>query len=177
MIALRPPVLARRLLLVAAAIPLFILLAIAANAAETKSETGWHLIRTANPRGGADAVAMMHTADPSKSDIGLAGLMLRCSEKDLEIVIVATTPFAPRSHPRIILSAGKIETAFDATVVSPFSVLLLPPEATALIDGGWQLAPELLIEIDDQQAIIRGVVPLLGLKAAAAMLRTNCPIR
>ena len=43
-------------------------------------------MRTRNPHGGADAVSIMHTADTSKSDLDLAGLMIRCREGGTEIV-------------------------------------------------------------------------------------------
>jgi hypothetical protein len=142
-----------------------------------REETSWHLVRSADPRGGVDAVAMTHTADMSKSDLGLAGLMLRCGGDDLQIVVVSTTPFAPRAHPQIKLLAGKTETVFTATVIPPFSALLLPPEATSLANGPWQLVPELLVEIQDQQTVIRGAIPLTGLQSAVSKLRASCPIR
>jgi len=152
-------------------------LATAFAAESARDATSWHLIRSADPRGGVDAVAMMHTADTSKSDLGLAGLMLRCSADDLQIVVVSTTPFAPRAHPQIKLLAGKTETVFTATVIPPFSALLLPPEATSLASGAWQLVPELLVEIQDQPTVIRGAVPLAGLRSAVSTLRASCPIR
>jgi hypothetical protein len=146
------------------------------GAEPAKQDSAWRLIRSADPRGGADAVAVMRTADVLKSDVGLAGLMFRCGDHGLEVVVVATMPFEPRAQPHLKLRAGKTETEFSATVVPPFSALLLPKEAVALF-GEWQSASELLIEIEDQQMVIRGAVPLAGLKSATAMLRANCPIR
>jgi hypothetical protein len=143
-------------------------------AAEPQAE--WHLIRSADPRGGVGAVAMMHTADVSKSDIGLAGLMLRCSPDRLQVVIVATIAFAPSEQPRVRLRAGRSESTLTATIVPPFSALLLPSEATELVDGVWQSASELLIEITSQQAVIKGTISMAGLKSAAAILRANCPL-
>jgi hypothetical protein len=142
-----------------------------------QQESGWHLTRSADPRGGPEAIAMMHTADTTKSDLGLAGLMIRCGEHDLEVVVVTTMPFEPRVHPLLRLRAGTSDKSMDATVVAPFSALLLPKEATLLADGTWQSASELLIEIEGQPAAIKGVVPIAGLKSAMAMLRANCPIR
>jgi len=120
---------------------------------------------------------MMHTADTTKSDLGLAGLMLRCSEHDLEVVVVTTIPFEPRAHPHLRLRAGSSDKTMDATVVAPFSALLLPKEAILLADGTWQAASELRIDIEDQPTAIKGAVPIGGLKSAMAILRANCPIR
>jgi hypothetical protein len=54
----------------------------------------WRLVRTPNPRGGPDAVSVMQTPDPSRSDIDLAGLMLRCSDRGFEVLIVLLHPFS-----------------------------------------------------------------------------------
>jgi hypothetical protein len=137
--------------------------------------SSWRLVKSKDPQGGADAVAIMHTADISKSDIGLAGLMLRCGNKDVEVVVITTTPFTPRAHPLVKLRVNKSEALFDATVVPPFSALLLPMDATRLADSVWQTASELSVQIDDQQTTVRGIVALTGLQAALANLRANCP--
>jgi hypothetical protein len=150
----------------------------AVSGAETSiQESAWHLFRTANPQGGADAVAVMHTADATKSDIGLAGVMLRCSEHDLDVVVVTTMAFPPRAQPHVRLRAGEIETEFTATVVPPLSALLLPKEAAVLANEVWQSSPELLIEVEDQQMLIKGAIVLAGLRSAVATLRTNCPLQ
>jgi hypothetical protein len=147
------------------------------NAETDKHDSPWQLIRSADPRGGADAVAVMHTADASKSDVGLAGMMLRCSAQDLEVVVVATMPFEPRARPHVSLRAGETQTAFDTTVVPPLSALLLPREATMLVDRAWRSSTELLIDIEDGSMVIKGVVSLVGLQSAVATLRANCPLR
>ena len=54
---------------------------------------GWHFVRTRNPYGGVDAISIMHTADTSRSDLDLAGLMIRCSERGPEAVIVLIRTF------------------------------------------------------------------------------------
>jgi hypothetical protein len=144
-------------------------------AATSEPLSGWRLVKSKDPNGGADAVAIMHTADISKSDIGLAGLMLRCSGKDVEVVVITTIPFTPHARPHIKLRAGKTEANFNATVVPPFSALLLPMEATQLADSALQTASELSVQVDDQQTTVRGIVALTGLPAALANLRANCP--
>jgi hypothetical protein len=51
----------------------------AERARNPESMGGWHLVRTRNPYGGADAISIMRTADASRSDLDLAGLMIRCA--------------------------------------------------------------------------------------------------
>ena len=137
----------------------------------------WRLIRSPNPRGGADAVAVMRTADMAQSDLGFAGLMLRCGENAVEIVVVMTEPFPPRSRARVKILAGGQELQFDASVVPPFSALALPPEVTVLADGVWQSLPRLSIEVDHDHTPIHGTVALTGLGSALALLRSSCPAR
>jgi hypothetical protein len=134
----------------------------------------WRLVRTPNPRGGPDAVSIMQTPDPSRSDINLAGLMLRCSDKSFEVLIVLLEPLSPRSRPEVKLTTGGA-VAFTASVVSPNAVLALPSEATALVTGPWQSAPEVAIEVDESDKVIRGVVSFAGLAPALDLLRSNCP--
>jgi hypothetical protein len=137
----------------------------------------WRLIRSHDPRGGPDAVAIMRTADMARSDLGFAGLMFRCGEKSLEVVIVTTEPYPPRARATVKILAGGQTVAFDATVVPPFSALLLPAEAAALADGPWQALTQLAIEIDHDQTTVHGTVQLTGLASALATLRASCPAR
>jgi hypothetical protein len=137
----------------------------------------WRLLRTPDPRGGADAVAIMRTADMAQSDLGFAGLMLRCGQGTIETVIVTTEPFPPRAQPKVKIVAGASEVRFDAKVVPPFSALLLPAEAIQLADGPWQSLARLSVEIDDGQNTIHGTIALMGLGPALTTLRTSCPAR
>ena len=135
----------------------------------------WRLIRTVNPRGGPDAVSMSHTADMTRSDLELAGAMLRCGEKSLEIVIVVVTPFPPHARPGVIIGADGKEWPFDARVVPPGAELLLPAEAMSLAAGPWQSARELTVKVTSPEQSFGGVIPIEGLAAALATLAANCP--
>jgi hypothetical protein len=137
----------------------------------------WHLLHSANPRGGPDAVSMVHTADTSRSDLDLAGLMLRCSEKDVDLVIVMVTPLPPQARPSVTIGANGIERRFDASIVSPGAELLLPAEAMTFARGVWQSAHELSIRVTWTQGSVGGVVPIDGLADALATLPPKCPIR
>jgi hypothetical protein len=137
----------------------------------------WRLVRTPNPRGGPDAVSVMHPADPSQSDIDLAGLMLRCSDTGFDVLIVFLKPFPPRRHPKVKLTTRGVTVHFDATVIASGAAILLPAEAARLVNGAWQSSSELAIEVDDDSNAVRGVISLVGLGPALSLLTSNCPSR
>jgi hypothetical protein len=147
--------------------------AIAQTPSQLPSE--WRLVRTPNPRGGPDAVSIMRTADLSKSDAELAGLMLRCAPSGVEILIILIAPLSPRARPQVITGSVGNETRFDATVVPPGAAILLPSDASALLNGPWQSLPEISVSVRYDQTSIQGTVPLSGLSAALGALRANCP--
>jgi len=139
----------------------------------------WRLVRTRNPIGGKDAVSIMQTADIGKSDLDLAGLMLRCGDAGVEVLLVLVSPVLPRAHPKVITTAAGKSADFTATVVPPGAALLLPQEVTALASGPWTAASELAVQVepgpgDSEPSAIRGIVPLTGLGAALPLLMANC---
>ena len=108
---------------------------------------GWRLVRTHNPNGGADAISIMHTADTSRSDLDLAGLMIRCSETSAEVVIVLLPALPFRARPHVTFGKPGNETQFEATVAPPGTAVLLPRDATTLVSGPWQALEDLFIRI------------------------------
>ncbi len=137
---------------------------------------GWHLVRTSNPRGDADAISIMHTADTSRSDLDLAGLMIRCSSNGrAEVVVVLIQPFPLRARPRVALGKPGHEIQLEATVAPPGTAIVLPTDATTLVRGSWQALNDLFIRVDDGQDTIRGVVVLSGLQAAFNELVASSP--
>ncbi len=137
----------------------------------------WRLVRTPNPYGGPDAVSILRTADLSRSDPDLAGLMVRCTEVDVGVAIVVVRPFPPHTRPRITIVGGGKQTNFDARVLPPGAAVILPSDAVALLDGPWQALAEVSVEVEHEGDRIRGVVPLAGLRPALEALRTNCRSR
>ena len=135
---------------------------------------GWHLVRTHNPNGGADAISIMHPADTSRSDVDFVGLMIRCSETSAEVVIIVlpALPFGSRPH----VSFGKpgSEVQFDATIAPPGTAVLLPKDAVNFVSGPWRTLQDLFVRIDDHQSTIRGVIKLAGLQAAFEQLQASC---
>jgi len=145
------------------------------SAAKSQSTetSAWPVVRTPNPAGGAEAVSIMQTADTARSDLDLAGVMVRCGERNVETLVVLIRPFPPRAHPKVTVAAGGQSREFTTTVVRPGAALLLPAEATALAAGPWQSAAELAVQVDDEHPI-RGIISLQGLGAAYRLLTVNC---
>jgi|RhiMethySRZTD1v2_1073278.scaffolds.fasta_scaffold1184765_1 hypothetical protein len=149
-----------------------------APAADTRGGAmgGWRLLRTPNPQGGREAISMSHTADMTRSDLDLAGMMLKCGQHGPEIVIVALTPLPPRAGPEVTISALGKEWRFAASVVPPGAELLLPGDATHLAAGPWQSAHELSVRVRSKEQSFAGIIPIDGLAAALATLSANCPV-
>ncbi len=136
----------------------------------------WRLVRTPNPRGGPEAVSIMHTADISRSDLGLAGLMVRCNGGRSELAIVLLNAFPLRAHPRVIFGDPGHETQFDATIGPPGTAVILPGDPKVVVGNAWQAESDLFIHVIDGPTKISGVVPLAGLQAAFTLLMSNCPV-
>jgi hypothetical protein len=144
---------------------------------EQSSQSGpWRLLRTPNPTGGRDAVSIMRIAEIPDSDLEFAGLMLRCNDTSIEVLVVLVRPLAPLSHPTVEFETESKRVQFAANVVTPGALLLLPPEAAALAAGPWQGLPKLSITVEDEYGPISGVVSLTGLTNALQVLRSNCQI-
>jgi hypothetical protein len=136
----------------------------------------WHLVRTPGPEKGEEIVSVMHTADALDSDPEFAGLVIRCRPKlPLQIAFVLITPFPPRAHPKITVSADHASIHFKSDVIPPGSMLALPKEAEVLAKGPWQSTKKLTVDIEGDGSKIHGVVSLENLSAALAHLQVNCP--
>jgi hypothetical protein len=138
---------------------------------------GWRFVRTPGPPGEKDAIAIMHTADTARSDLGLAGLMVRCAGAGPEVLVIMLPPLPPRAHPQVTLRAGGEETQVEGKVTPPGAALLLPRPTQALLAGPWQTKADLAVEVAAEGTTIRGVVPLAGLRTAMADLTAACAAR
>lgn len=151
---------------------------VASNPATSDTGDSWPLVRTPNPKGGPDAVAIMRTADTAQSDPDLAGLMVRCGEKPgLEVLLALVRPIPPRTKRDVVVTSGTTQSVLRAEASSTGTALILPIEATAFTTGPWQGLKKLAVTINDPEADIRGVIPLDGLAPAIAKLSTSCPPR
>jgi hypothetical protein len=135
----------------------------------------WRLLRTPNPLGGADAVAITRTADTARSDADFAGLMLRCTETGPEALIILIVPLTPRAQPHVTFNSGGDRVMrLDGTVVLPGSSILLPRQAAVMLLGPWRSREDVSIEVETEGEFIRGVVALNGLDRASQLLMANC---
>jgi hypothetical protein len=138
------------------------------------SADAWKLLRSRDPSGGPDAISVIRTAEPSRSDPDIAGLMLRCAGSDIEALVIVIEPRPPRARPRIDVRANGARASFEATVAAPFTALLLPKEAAALLTGPWASAPELAITVDGEHSPEHGTVLLAGIRQALDRLTIAC---
>jgi hypothetical protein len=138
---------------------------------------GWHLVRTPNPHGGADAISIMHPADTSRSDLDLVGLMIHCNATSAEVVIVVLPALPFRTRPHVTFGKPGNETQFEAKVAPPGTAVLLPSDAANLVSGPWHGLEDLFVRVDDGKSTIRGVVKLAGLEAAFKALQASCAAR
>jgi hypothetical protein len=146
------------------------------NAASQRGRDPWRLLRTPDPRGGREAVSIIRTVDPLRSDPDIAGLMLRCGEKaDVEVLVALLRPLSFRSHPLVKVTAGTNKFSYPAKVVAPGELVLLPEEAAALAMGPWQQMHELDVAIEDPELNSHAIIPLDGLPAGLVTLRASCP--
>jgi hypothetical protein len=138
----------------------------------------WRLVRSRHPQGGKDAVSIIHAGELSSSDPDFAGLILRCGDLDVEILIAVIRPFPLRDRPHVTLASGGSSHSFSATVMPPGALVLLPPEATELARGAWLSIKEISASVEDPpHAIVKGVVGLDGLGTAFRTLVANCPAK
>ena len=118
------------------------------------------LIRTRDPHGGPDAVAIMHVADYARSDADLAGLMVRCAGRSLEVLIIVVVPRPPLVRPRVTIGLPGDMQTYTARVVPPFSALLLPPGATGQVVEHGAEGRDLTVRIDGEYQAVRGAIEL-----------------
>ncbi|KJC36458.1 hypothetical protein [Bradyrhizobium sp. LTSP857] len=143
----------------------------------TPLDGGWRLVKTRDPNGGANIVAVMRTADTSRSDLNLAGLSLRCSGNGTEVVLTLLEQQPRASHPMVTLTVGSDRVQLEASVNQSAESLVLPQAATALAAGPWLTAPELTVEIATTPVPTRGTIPLTGLANGMRALRSSCALR
>ena len=119
---------------------------------------------------------MMRTANTSKSDPDLAGLMLRCDEKlGFDVSLALVRPIPPRTKREVVIGWGTTQSSFRAEASSEGTTLNLPIEATALAKDAWHNVTELALTVRDPEGEVHGAIPIDGLAAAVTRLSANCP--
>jgi hypothetical protein len=144
--------------------------------ARSTTSDSWPLVRTPRPGGGPEAVSVMRTADTTRSDPELAGLMIRCAEKPgLEAILALVRPISPHSRRDVVVAGGAAEVVLHAEVTSAGTALLLPVETSTFTAGPWNNTKEIAVTIRDPDGEIRGVIPIDGIGPAMAKLTAHCP--
>jgi hypothetical protein len=115
----------------------------------------------------------MATAELAGSDIDFAGLDLRCSGQDFDILIFLVNPLPPRARPAIAINSEK----FQGSVILPGTAILLPRTASALAQEQWRTLPSLSIEVEDDGTKTHGFVSLEGFNTALQTLMGTCSTR
>lgn len=142
---------------------------------------GWRLVKTANPRGGADAVSIMHISDSAKSDLALAGLTLRCAQSGgIEALLILLEPIDRKSHVltpiAVKIKSGETATDFEASIVQGGEAVLLRKPPLDDVLKTWEQAADLEIDIAADTPV-RGHVAVTGLSDAMAALSQACAAR
>jgi hypothetical protein len=129
---------------------------------------GWKLVRTPPPQGGPDIVSIMHASDSARSDLPIAGLMLRCSDTGIAVMVVMLGFHG--AAPKVVID----NSPFEASAVQGGELLRLSRKATELANSQWQSASELSVEVGLQPTPARAVVPIAGLAEAMRTLTQTC---
>lgn len=136
---------------------------------------GWRLARAPIPGSERGSVALIHAVDPLRSDIGVAGLMLRCGENGFDAILVVVTPYPPSAAPQVTIATAKGSWAFSASVLPTGAALALPAAASDLARTVWRSEAELSVSISDGGARVSGVIPTPSFDAALRTLSASCP--
>jgi len=150
----------------------------AASPLSVKSLGKWRLVRTPHPQGGHDAVSVMRSGEFAGSDPDFAGLMLRCGESDIEVLLAVIKPFGAREHPAVDITSKGGSGSFTGSVAPPGALVLLPEAVTKLARSIWPTLPEVSFSITADEGLpIHGRVLLNDLSAALTTLQANCADR
>jgi len=137
---------------------------------------GWKLAKTVDPGGGADAISISHVADFQKSDPNLAGILLRCVNRQIELFVIVIEPYPPNIPISLTLKLGNNSASTHrGSVVPPGVMVRLPPEAaTALFDRRQQNDDLNVSLVYGTAQTTTGIVNLTGFEQALGRLRTLC---
>jgi hypothetical protein len=129
---------------------------------------GWKLVRTPPPQGGPDIVSIMHASDSARSDLPIAGLMLRCSDSGIAVMVVMLGFHG--AAPKVAVDGNP----FEASAIQGGELLRLSRKATELANSHWQSVSELSIDVGLQPTPAHGVVPVTELAEAIRTLTQTC---
>jgi len=140
--------------------------------------SGWGLVRTSNPSGGVNMISISHAADTKKSDPNFAGMVLRCVEDQIEILLVVIEPYRPNVQIDLTIKVDSSLTSTKGNIVPPGIMIHLAPEAAKLIMEGQRAPDELDVTLaSESDGITRGFIKLAGVEPAIVTLKKLCAAR
>jgi hypothetical protein len=138
-------------------------------------QSTWKFNRTQGDKAGESFVAIMKTADTARSDLDLAGLIVRCTPKGkVDVLIALIRPFPPRTRPQVTIASSSGSQTFEGTLTAAGAAVVLPDEVAAFVAGKWQSTPALTVTVKENDSQIKGVVELNGLREAYGSLLASC---
>jgi hypothetical protein len=133
----------------------------------------WRLVRTPAPSNGKEAISITRPGELSGSDPDFAGLMIRCADSDIEVLVILISAMSLRAHPRVSIN-GQL---FESTVAPPGSAILLPKNVVMAARERWPSLATLDLAVDNEGLITKGRVDLTGLQDALNALNAACASR
>ncbi len=128
------------------------------------------------PGAGVALPAILQVAEPDRSDLGLIGMMVRCSEGagDMVPVLVIAEPLPPRAEPQVTLRVSGVDLALSGQVIPTGAGISLPIDIREKILGPWRQSSELSVTIKNGVATVNGVIRLAGLFEGLTQLAAEC---
>lgn len=142
----------------------------------TPLQDGWTLVRTKLEIGSPEQISIMHQADTA-SNIGLAGISLRCAANGVDVMLVVLEPVPPGTHPSITIAANGQQRSFDTSVLPGRRSLRLLPQAEPLPTPDWLQSHTLSVKVELGPSSVHGVLPIDGMIGALQTLRSACSAR
>ncbi|MGT2437749.1 hypothetical protein ACU4GH_20155 [Bradyrhizobium betae] len=131
-------------------------------------------MKSRDPSGGGEIVSVMHAVDTAKSDVGLAGMSLRCGAIGPEVILILLDRVQSTGRLSVTLKTGSINTQFEASVLQDGRAILLPLAVTAVSNAAKRGTAEVSITVNTRPQTINGIVPLAGLLSALNSLSIHC---
>jgi hypothetical protein len=132
----------------------------------------WRLVRTPAPSGGKEAISITRPGELSGSDPDFAGLMIRCADSDIEVLVILIRPLPLRAHPRVSINGQ----TFVSTVSPPGSAVLLPRNVGISARQRWPSLAHLDLAVENDGLTTKGLVDLAGLQDALIALTAACRV-
>ena len=134
----------------------------------------WRSVRSPDPRGGSDYEALLQTAEFDRSDVGFAGMMIRCRNQKLETIFVVLQPLPPGTQARVTISTEGVNQVYDASPIPTGAGLMVPIDIAQDIQIRWRQTRELAVTIKTSETEIKGAVSLEGLRSPLSRLEAAC---